>query len=296
MKEGLFYKIIDSLYEGVYIIDTDRKILYWNKAAQDMTGYHAEEVVGKSCRDNILRHTDREGNELCLNDCPMAHAMETGKQVKGEVYLHHKSGYRLLVNVTGIPVIENGKVEGLIELFNPVLSSLKDHEQDLLSLALKDPLTKLYNRKGFEFICPLRQREMLRLDYKTGILFIDIDDFKKINDKFGHDTGDRVLYAMAKMLNNLLRHSDIAVRWGGEEFVSVVFVKDENSLITTGNKFLQLVQSTFITHNEETIKFTISAGGTIVKKEENIEDAIARADNLMYQAKKQGKNKLISDI
>ncbi|MCM8763878.1 MAG: PAS domain-containing protein, partial [Candidatus Omnitrophica bacterium] len=178
MEEQLFYKIIDSLYEGVYIIDTDRKILYWNKSAQDITGYRAEEVVGKSCRDNILRHADKEGNELCLNDCPMVNAMETGKQVTGEVYLHHKSGYRLLANVTGIPVIENGKVEGLIELFNPVLSSLKDHEQDLLNLALKDPLTKLYNRKGFEFIYPLRQREMMMLDYKTGILFIDIDDFK----------------------------------------------------------------------------------------------------------------------
>ncbi|MCM8817289.1 MAG: diguanylate cyclase [Candidatus Omnitrophica bacterium] len=294
VREDLFYRLIDDLHEGVYIINPDRKILYWNKSAEEITGYKAQEVIGKSCNDNILRHVDKDGHELCLNDCPMVEAMEKRKKVEGEVYLHHKTGYRLLVKVTGIPIMENNKLEGLIELFNPVMSSLS-HEEDFLNLALKDPLTRIYNRKGFEFIYPLRQREMMTLGYKTGILFIDIDDFKKINDNFGHDTGDRVLFATARIFSDVLRHNDIPVRWGGEEFLAIAFVKDEQSLNLIGDKLLKLIQGTFINNKDLVIKFTASAGGTILQKDEEILDAITRADQLMYQAKKNGKNQFITD-
>ncbi|WP_460176317.1 GGDEF domain-containing protein [Thermodesulfovibrio hydrogeniphilus] len=293
--EKIFYELADSLYEGIYFIDTQRRILFWNKSAEEITGYKAEEVIGKGCNDNILRHVDEHENNLCENTCPMLMAMSRRVKVEDTVYLHHKTGYRLRVRVKGIPIIEDNQVKGVVEIFLPVFST-SDTEQDLLSLALKDSLTKILNRRGFETLCELRQREMLMLNYNPAILLFDIDDFKKINDTYGHDIGDKVLKAVAQTLQNIVRHQDIVSRWGGEEFLILVFIKEPKEINSIGNKIVKIIQSTWIEHDGEIIRFTVSGGRTMLKKEENILDAINRADNLMYQAKKSGKNRFISDI
>lgn len=288
--------LLNDLYEGVYIIDNHRKIIFWNKSAEEITGYKADEVLGKSCRDNILRHVDKNGNELCLNACPMVSVMRNKVAISDEVYLHHKSGYRLLVKVKGIPITGNGDdSKGVIELFTPVILN-SDNDNDLLNLALKDSLTRVYNRKGFDFLYPIRQREMTLLKLHTGILFFDIDDFKKINDTYGHEAGDKVLYAVAQIFIKSLRHEDIIVRWGGEEFVLVIFIKDLENINIIGNKLIKLVESTFIEYNDNVIKFTLSGGGTFLKEKDNIIQAIRRVDELMYRAKREGKNRFISDI
>ncbi len=288
--------LLNDLYEGVYIIDKHRKIIFWNKSAEEITGYKSHEVLGKSCKDNILIHVDKDGKELCINDCPLLYVFKKKVVISDEVYLHHKSGYRLLVKIKGIPIIENGKyVNGVVELFTPVISNFES-DNDLLNLALKDSLTKVYNRKGFDFIYPIRQREMDLLKLYTGVLFFDIDNFKKINDTYGHEVGDRVLYAVSQIFIKSLRHEDIIVRWGGEEFVLIIFSKELENIKIIGNKLIKLVESSFIDCNGNIIKFTISGGGTFLKENENIFQAIKRADELMYEAKSKGKNRFICDI
>lgn len=284
--------LLNGLYEGAYVLDRARNIVFWNKAAEEITGYKAEEVLGKSCKDNILRHVDKNGNELCLGTCPMVFAMINKVAVSDEVYLHHKSGFRLFIKVKGIPIFDNGnEAKGVIELFTPVISN--SDSDDLLNLALKDSLTKVYNRKGFDFLYPIRQREMTLFKFNTGILFFDIDDFKRINDHFGHEAGDRVLYAVAQIFVKFLRHEDIVVRWGGEEFVLIIFLKEIDKMEMIGNKLVRLVESTFVDYKGNIIKFTVSGGGTFLRENENIIQAINRADELMYKAKRRGKNQFL---
>lgn len=288
--------VLNNLYEGAYILDTDRKILFWNRAAEEITGYKAEEVAGRHCRNNILRHTDKEGHQLCLTNCPMVKVIKEGVYVEDEVYLHHKSGYRLMVSVKGIPILKENNVVGVIELFRPILPASGVEETDLINLAMKDPLTHLYNRKGFEFIYPIRQKEMFLLNYYVGCMYFDVNNFKQINDTYGHKMGDKVLIAISKIFLNILRYSDIAVRMGGDEFLLIVFVKKKKDINTIGNKIVKIVNSSFIEYKKNIIKFSISAGGTVLKKREDISDAIERADKLMYQAKKNKKEIFISDI
>ena len=290
-----FIPLLDNLYEGVYIIDKDRKIYYWNKSAEKITGYTAKEVIGKTCYDNLLRHTDKEGKNLCENLCPMVKIMNESKQLDAEIYLHHKTGYRLLVKVEGFPIKLNNSVVGVIELFYPILSTNND-EENLLNVSLRDSLTKVYNRKGFEFIYPLRQTELSILGYKTGVMFFDIDDFKKINDTYGHEIGDKVLFAVAQTFVNILRHNNIVVRWGGEEFLLITFIRENKMINTIGNKIVKIIQSTFIELENQIIRFTVSGGGTLLREEEDILNAINRADKLMYKAKKECKSLFISDV
>ena len=92
-------KLLDSLFDGVYFVDLDRRITYWNAGAERISGYLRSEVVGSCCADNLLRHIDTEGHKLCQDGCPLAATMRDGKTRESSVYLHHKFGHRVPVLV-----------------------------------------------------------------------------------------------------------------------------------------------------------------------------------------------------
>ena len=100
LTEKNFYKdIVDNLYDGVYFVDRDRVITYWNKGAERITGYSAKETLGRACRDNLLNHVTANGIELCKSNCPLAAVMQDGNPREAEVYLHHKDGHRVPIIV-----------------------------------------------------------------------------------------------------------------------------------------------------------------------------------------------------
>src|SRR6478672_12515562 len=85
----LYKDVIDNLYDGVYFVDRDRVITYWNNGAERITGYKRKDVIGRSCRDNLLNHVTAAGVQLCLGRCPLAACMEDGIPKEAEVFLHH---------------------------------------------------------------------------------------------------------------------------------------------------------------------------------------------------------------
>ena len=103
MKIDLDY-ILDNIYGGVYYVDKNRKIKYWNKEAEEITGFSKEEVIEKHCYDNILKHIDDSGKNLCENGCPLHGAINDGKKREANVYLHHKEGQRVPVTIRIVPL------------------------------------------------------------------------------------------------------------------------------------------------------------------------------------------------
>jgi len=196
-------KVIENLHDGLYLVDRDRVITYWNNAAEQISGFSAEEVVGRSCSDNILTHVDTEGNSLCLGMCPLAETICDGKVRSNEVYMHHKSGHRIPVSVrTSELTDEDGQIIGGIELFTDISSQVANElrVKELEKLALLDKLTQLANRHYVEREIQNRLEEKKRFDISFEILFIDIDHFKKFNDTYRHDIGDEVLKFVAKTI------------------------------------------------------------------------------------------------
>src|SRR5512136_1901612 len=113
MKVSLdFYKqFLDNLHDGVYFVNRDREIIYWNKGAERITGYAESDVIGSHCWDNILMHVDSLGNSLCLAGCPLVKVITTGGEIKAEVYLSHKDGHRVPVVVRATPITSgDGKI------------------------------------------------------------------------------------------------------------------------------------------------------------------------------------------
>jgi len=114
--DNFYRKILDNLYDGVYFVDPERRITYWNKGAERISGFSAVQVKGKCCAENILVHVDDLGNELCKGDCPLAQTLKDGQTREADVYLHHADGHRIPVKIRVAPIIENGKVAGATEV------------------------------------------------------------------------------------------------------------------------------------------------------------------------------------
>lgn len=294
-EKKFFAAILDNLYEGVYFVDRERIITYWNKAAEKITGYTAEEVLGKSCADNILTHVDIEDNNLCQGMCPLAATITDRKPRQAELFLHHKDGHRVPVSVRATPLIgAGGKVIGAIEFFsdisNQAVSRMRIRE--LEKLALLDDLTRLGNRKFIAREIHNRFEEKRRYDIPFGILFMDIDHFKSVNDNYGHQAGDQVLRYVANTFLANSRPFDLYGRWGGEEFVGVINNVRKRELGRIGDRMRALVDQAYLVNGSEQVRVTLSVGATPARDHDTPESLLQRADRLLYESKRDGRNRI----
>jgi diguanylate cyclase (GGDEF)-like protein/PAS domain S-box-containing protein len=292
-------QIIENLYDGLYFVDRDRRITYWNKSAERITGYSADEVLGTRCADNILIHVDGEGNSLCTDLCPLAATIEDGQFREAEVFLHHRNGHRLPVSVRVTPMIDDhGRTIGGIELFTDISSrdSLRLRIAELERLALLDPLTQLSNRRHIESQLHLRREEMRRYGMSFGVAMMDIDHFKGFNDQYGHLAGDQALRTVANTLMAAVRPFDTVGRWGGEEFVGIFPNVDRPALEVVAQRLRMLVEHSQIKVDREMLSVTVSVGATVARRDDAITSLMERADALMYESKRSGRNRVTLDI
>ncbi|MBD3240131.1 MAG: diguanylate cyclase, partial [Chitinivibrionales bacterium] len=156
--------------------------------------------------------------------------------------------------------------------------------------ALSDPLTELGNRRYGEMSLRVRLDEMRRYGWPFGVLFIDLDGFKSVNDTFGHDVGDRALRMVAKTLSHNVRPFDIVCRWGGEEFLAIIANIHPSQLARLAEKLRSLIQRSSFFSGLRHVRVTVSVGGTTARANDTELKIVERADKMMYQAKRQGKN------
>ncbi|MBI9043803.1 MAG: sensor domain-containing diguanylate cyclase [Anaerolineaceae bacterium] len=288
-------RIIDQLFDGLYFTNLDREIIFWNKAAERITGFTAEEVIGRSCSENILNHVDHEGNILCLGSCPLAATMADSNPREASVYLHHKKGHRVPVSVrTSILNDKDGKTVGGIELFTDISNNQANElrVKELEKLALLDDLTQLANRRYIEKELQSRFQEKKRLNVPFGVLFMDIDKFKEVNDTYGHSVGDEILILVANTFVSNSRSFDLFGRWGGDEFIGILRNIDEENLDLAGNRIRLLVKNSFLFQENTKLNVTLSIGATIVRESDTLEILMERIDNLLYKSKENGRNSL----
>ncbi|MCX7991185.1 MAG: sensor domain-containing diguanylate cyclase [Proteobacteria bacterium] len=295
LPDGLYRVLLENINDGVYFTDVNRKILYWNKGAEELTGYKKDEIIGRYCHDNILKHIDEQGKELCTNSCPLDWTIRTGTPHRAEIYLHHKDGHRVPITVYCAPIFNSkNEIVGAVEIFrdNSYVKSLRERIKHLEEAALLDELTKLSNRRFLELTILTKILETRRYNRSYGVIFVDVDNFKSINDTYGHSVGDKILMMVASTLRSNVRFYDTVGRWGGDEFVLVVELKGEDDLNNITQKIQNLVQKSYITIGDKKIQTTLSIGATTIAIKDSIESVISRADKLMYLSKNKGKNNI----
>ncbi|NLB84260.1 MAG: GGDEF domain-containing protein [Synergistaceae bacterium] len=294
MRQDLV-RMMNMLKEGVYFVDLDRNITFWNKAAERISGYSSDEVTGSSCRDNILIHVDSTGKNLCQDGCPLQATMEDRESRKADVFLHHRRGHRIPVSVRTTPLEDDeGNVVGGIEIFGEINpeENLLARMEELERRSLLDLLTKVPSRRHIETELEALISLWGKINKPFGVLFIDIDHFKSLNDEHGHHIGDEILKIAAKSIFGSVRPNDVIGRWGGDEFVGLFPEADSEVLAALAERLRTVVENSWIVETPMNLAMTISIGGTVSREGDTAASILQRADALMYKSKSGGRNRV----
>jgi len=290
-SSSFYEKLLDTMQDGVYFVNRERRITYWNEGAQKLSGYSGQDTVGKSCFDNLLGHVDEDGRPMCSNGCPLSAVLQDGQSREMEVYLRHKEGHRVPITVRALPMRDAmGQIVGAVEVFSDSSDKKKSEKRvsELEQLAFRDPLTALPNRRFLELKVSQALEEHRSFGRLYGLLMFDLDQFKQINDSQGHEAGDALLKTVAKTLAQGLRTVDIVGRWGGEEFLVLMPDLDAVELGDLAERCRVLIAQSSVAVGLARVSATASIGATVLTSEDSAEGALRRVDELMYQSKHSG--------
>ncbi len=290
-SSSFYEKVLDSMQDGVYFVNQERKITYWNEGAERLAGFAAREAIGKHCCDDLMGHVDEAGKSLCANGCPLTSVMRDGQPRMAEFFLRHKNGHRVPVSVRVVPMRNSaGNIVGAAEVFSDsgMKSKFENRISELERIAFRDALTGLPNRRHIELKVEQGLQDHQRMGRLYGLLMFDVDRFKHVNDNYGHEVGDTLLKAVGETVLRGLRPADIVGRWGGEEFLVLAPDVDALALGDLAERCRVLIGKSSITAGASRVSVTASIGATVLSHSDCAESAIGRADELMYQSKRSG--------
>lgn len=294
-------EILDAVSDGVYVTTDDREIVFWSQGAERLTGYGAADVLGKHCFDNILIHTDLLGRNLCVDGCPLWACIKTGeRQHVDEVFLKRKDGSRLAVYVKAARLQVDGRVYA-VEVFGDLQSVagsvLTQKINELSDASTIDQLTGLFNRRYIDSILDAQFDMFKRVHQRFGIVMLDVDKFKYINDTFGHLAGDEALRLVACSLRSTMRGMDYLARFGGDEFIIVCQMAETSGMESLGQRAIGLVHNSVLSSQDgKSIYLSISAGAAVAERQDaTAQDVLKRADEALYRAKNRGGNEFVLD-
>lgn len=283
------HELLEIAADGILLFDGNLLILHANSGAERILGYPPQELSGMYLEQLLPAHQSNTGymemdRYIDNKDSPAT------LNIPDSVLLRHKDGHELAVSVSLSKKVHSDQTLLIAIIKN--ITKLDNKIKNLEKKARTDPLTQTLNRAEFEVFCErINWQELRKSDDSFCVMLLDIDDFKQINDEFGHNTGDEVLKSFAKTVQNVLREGDRLFRTGGEEFVIVTTNLTTEDAFSFAERIRIAVQNNLVEIDGKELKITCSIGVCIVDSTtKNIMDAVKYADEAMYQAKHSGKN------
>ena len=230
---------------------------------------------------NIVHHPDMD-KEVCNE---LWETLKAAKTWKGEIKNRKKNGDYYWVSVSIEPVHND---QGAVIAYQSVRFDITDKKK-VEELSITDRLTGIYNRRKFDEILHYEFTQRQRQEKGLALIMIDFDYFKKINDEYGHQTGDNVLVNTAELLQSSIRASDSVYRWGGEEFCIISPATDAEGALTLAKKIHTAIGDFDF---GDVGKQTASLGISLAQEDDTIFSFVNRVDNALYQSKSLGRNRI----
>ena len=291
--------ILDAIGEGIYCVDRNMTVLRWNRTAEEITGYMMENLVGKTCRGNLMCHLTDDGTALCFDQCLLKATLSDGQSRSASLFVRNRDAKRIPVFAKSIPIYGDEGVTAALAILSPYSEEMKDDRDAVIDsvseISLTDRLTGLYNRRYFEGEVGVRVSQRKDEGRRTVLSFFNIDNFGDFNNTYGHDAGDEVLHRIAWSLEACFRKTDIFCRWGGEEFACLHDFYSISDLAGIGKKLQKTIAAVEIDWYGDVLNVTASVGVTEIKDDDTAESVIRRVNALMRQSKQNGKNQYTVD-
>ena len=262
-SRGLCNTVLDQIQDAVVFLDRDRRIVYWNPAAEQISGREAASVLGKACGETPTLFVDYAGLDIFREKCPVAMTLKDGAPRTLDVYLQHKDGFRTPASLRIIPVFKDGsEVIGAVETFSGTAPkvTLPLALAELEKMGLVETETGIPSKQYLDMTLATRLQEFQKYGLAFGLIYVDIDNYGKILEKYGRFNAGKIVRTVARTLHKNIRFFDIVGRWGTEEFLILLLNIDEGRLDIVANKLRLLVAESYITTETGMLNATVSMG------------------------------------
>ncbi len=296
VTESLFQKkLLDNMYDGVVFLDNNLQITLWNHGAERLTGIEPAAICNRQFHPSLLSMRDEKGYTYSDDECPVAHALQSGVQSLLRASIRGRNGREVTIDAHLMPVVNSqGTVHGVTLLLHDASpeASLEERCQRLHEKAIRDPLTQVANRAEFDRVHGLFIETHTQRGLACSLIICDIDRFKRINDTFGHPAGDEVIKSFAQLLKSCCRSGDLVARYGGEEFVMLC----ADCGIGPAFERAEMVRRAFAELSQPALGgncVTASFGATQTQAGDTPEIMLNRADRALLMAKESGRNMVV---
>lgn len=300
---------------GMAIADRDKNVIWVNKSFERMTGYTLFDVAGSKLGD-VLQGKDTDPKVVA----EISQSLRKGMAIKARILNYHKSGRPYWNDLSITPITKDSEIEYFFAVQNDVTGEvtarhelqnlnseleaqvesrtieLKAINQKLSEQANLDPLTGLLNRRSLKTCVTDAQNALQDGKQSLSYILLDIDDFKVLNDRYGHAIGDQALVKVAQAMRDNSRQEDKIFRLGGEEFLVVMAATNQSVALTVAERIRVAIASLTINFEEELLNITASFGILTDGRGLSVEESLKLVDTCLYKAKASGKNRLVSDV
>jgi PAS domain S-box-containing protein/diguanylate cyclase (GGDEF)-like protein len=284
LDPAVYKTILEDLPSGVFVLDLEGRIQFWNGWAERISGYLRQEVIGRRCSDNLLAHCDAENNVLCGAACPLQQTMRDGRMREASLFLRHKDGQRVPVRARAIPVRDaEGTIVGAAESFDERRPRPEPqwHPGGKPAHGDLDPLTGVLDSPSTEVCLRESFRDFEEDGIPFGILAIAIDDLAGVREQRGPQAEEKVLRMVATTLSKNLPGVDVVGRWRENWFLVIVDKCPVAALSQIGAALRPVVGAAAVSWWGERVSVTISVGGAEALADDTVESLLARCEQAL---------------
>lgn len=299
-SERFLNTIFNSIRDPFCIFDDELRIIRANEAYANLKNKPIEDLIGRKCYE-VLENRDT----LC-EGCVVGKTFSSADPCAKDKLVTLRDGAEVWVEIYTYPILDDdGKVSHVIEYTRDITERKKSEEEKrrliekLEHLSRTDSLTGLMNRRALTDSLAYEIDRARRYQSELSLILCDIDNFKEINDTYGHDAGDRALQILSGTLKTILRRTDIAGRYGGDEFMLILPETSLTGAKSLADKLLTAMHETDLRFQDnKTLRLSMSIGVSALERDsdtENIDTFVKRADDAMYASKQSGRNRVSTE-
>lgn len=291
------HRVVDLMPDGLFVVDTDYRIIDWNTAALSMWSRESSSPLGRPVSELVTPWKETIEPAIERSNRPVVRVNLPSGGEQGEVQAEVRPFTIRTGRIEGWIVLfrdetEFRRTEGELQQANERLEALN---KELLTQAIHDSLTGLFNRAYLDEALPRELARCRRDGSSIGLLILDVDHFKEINDTFGHDVGDRILKDVARLVKGVVRAGDIPCRFGGDEFVAVMPGATQSEATVVAERIRETVSAKKLGDPGLRVSVTVSIGSAVFPHHaDSAADLFRAADRALYAAKDAGRNRSIT--